>query len=778
MRDFSKIPQEMRDLPQWVLSNPTGVPVQPCGDAASSTDEKTWSAFDEVVDAFQSKPDGWQIGFVFTDNDLYVGIDLDDCVVDGKLTARAKEIIKSLNSYSELSRSKKGVHVIVKGSIPGERRKESELGVEMYSSGRVFATTGYRIPRTEKEVMVRQAEIAKLYHETFPKKKPEPRPQIQTDDTLWERMFSSPTNGAKIRALFDGQWEGRYGSQSEADSALCFHLAFWTDKDRLMMDAMFRQSALFSTGKGRPKKWDSGGRGGDASYGSGTIDRAIANTGETISSLTVQKRVSEAIDNEPLDKETIEFLLRAGANDFGNAECVKLLHGNKIIYSDIDKWMSYDNQAGYWSSEGGDIMANRAVSDTLRVRRQVARKAGNEVVEKATAHMNKNKNSIVSSFKDIAFVKQSQFVNDPNLLNTMSGVMDLRSGQLLTHDPSQYFTSCSPVLYDPKASDEMWLKFISESVGDYDEVKEWLQMSLGYSISGNTSEDCMWYKHGPPRSGKGTMDRVMISLLGKPMAKGVPFSTFTRNRGDGDQGFDIADLWNTRYVAASESNRGEKMNEGFIKMAMGGDEMMAARKGQQGRHFYPVWHVWTSSNHPARGDSDDDALWGRIRVVSFPKSNAANPDKSLRDEITRPSVLSGVFNYLIKGFSMWHESPNGLVTPKSVSAKTAGQREEGDSVGEWIKDCCDTEESLVQSGKWNDDSRDSLFITNKDLLESYKEWCADEGYNPKQTVTSILSSLELKGFQVRKQKRVYGKPTKVTLGLRIKPVSMSIGVEV
>ncbi len=111
---------------------------------ASSTNSSTWGTFEEAVER-TNREDGY-LGFVFND-DGYVGIDIDHCVKeDGFFTDEAMEVLENFNSYSEYSKSGDGVHIIIKGDLPFNGRKNN--GFEIYKKSRFFVLTGNLVDRT------------------------------------------------------------------------------------------------------------------------------------------------------------------------------------------------------------------------------------------------------------------------------------------------------------------------------------------------------------------------------------------------------------------------------------------------------------------------------------------------------------------------------------------------------------------------------------------------------------------------------------------------------
>ena len=257
------------------------VPINPhTGNLGSSTDPASWGTLVQAK-ARAARDDLAGMGFVFTDSP-FAGVDLDHCrdAATGAIEPWALEIIRELDSYSEVSPSGTGVHVFVKGDKPGGSCKLKRDGggeIEIYDSGRYFTFTGDHLEGTPRTVEARPAELAALYWRLFPKPaetaRPGPMPStVGVDDQELIAKMTASKNGADIQALFDGDTSAHNGDDSGADQALCNHLAFWTGRDPVRMDRLFRTSGLMRD------KWDS--KRGATTYGWITIDTAIRDTQE------------------------------------------------------------------------------------------------------------------------------------------------------------------------------------------------------------------------------------------------------------------------------------------------------------------------------------------------------------------------------------------------------------------------------------------------------------------------------------------------------------------
>ena len=281
---YNRIPAELKAVPNWVMFNlehranqpkPAKVPYQPSGYHAKANDPSTWNPFETCQEAV-SKFDG--IGFEFAPP--YIGVDLDKCrdPETGALEEWAQDVISHLDSYTELSPSGTGVHIIVKGILPPGGRRLGPF--EMYSESRFFTMTGEHLAGTPTAVNERTDVLAEIHQALFP---PVDRPEVPSapvpsnlrDEEILKKASTS-ANGKRFDALWRGDWQAIYPSQSEADEALCCMLAFWTSKDSLRIDQLFRQSGLY-----RPK-WDR------EDYRSRTIEHAVNRTETSYSAPTCQ----------------------------------------------------------------------------------------------------------------------------------------------------------------------------------------------------------------------------------------------------------------------------------------------------------------------------------------------------------------------------------------------------------------------------------------------------------------------------------------------------------
>jgi hypothetical protein len=256
---------DMRDLRQWLCwrseerdGKPTKVPYSPAtGKRADSMLPDTWSGYQEAVRTCKEKGYGG-IGFVFTPEDDLCGVDLDKCLDPdtGEIEGWAQAIIEELDSYTEISPSGNGVHILVRATLPEGRNRKGRF--EAYDRSRYFTVTGKHLAGTPETIEGRQEELRAVVRRVFGEDSPnahtksvavpeQPDNGLSDDEVV--RKALSASNGARFSRLWKGDTSG-HGSHSEADLALCGMLAFWTGGDASRIDSLFRQSGLYR------KKWE------------------------------------------------------------------------------------------------------------------------------------------------------------------------------------------------------------------------------------------------------------------------------------------------------------------------------------------------------------------------------------------------------------------------------------------------------------------------------------------------------------------------------------------
>lgn len=761
--NFNEIPAELKALPQWILwrkeergGKPTKVPYQVNGEMAQANNRRTWSTFATAV-KFYLEGDYDGIGFVFSRQDNYIGIDIDKCVVDGKVNSFANEIIDTLDSYTEFSPSGTGLHIIIKGGLPqsvlGTGRKNTKHGLEIYSYGRYFSFTGNR--ENSNDVYDRTDELAEVFEQYFDDSDIQGRVNLAefekdeikiSNDALWERMFRSK-NGDEIRSLFNGSLIKN--DHSASDLALCNHLAFWTGKSSTRMDTMFRESGLMRD------KWDViHFRDTNETYGERTIATAISSTSTTILDNKEQFKeftfdfhtgdVEEVVEDKPKKK----FRL----TELGNAERIAHEYGHVIKYVGEMGWLIWDGKR--WKID--------TKKEIERITAKVLRSLYKSEDESETkwARMCERRNIRMNSIKDLMPLvpgSRDDFDKHKYLFNVENGTIDLKTGKLKTHDRELNLTKLANVEFDENAKCPVWLTFLNQIFKGDKDLIEYMQRLIGYSLTGDISEQGMYFLVGGGSNGKSTFVNTIKKIAGDYGTQ-TNSETFIKRKNDGANN-DIARLAGSRFVSAVESEEGEKLQESLVKTITGGEPITARFLRQEYFEFLPEFKVFFTTNHKPVIGGVDDGIWRRVKIIPFTLSLKPHErDKKLEEKLS--FEMPGILNWAIEGCLKWQQS--GLKEPKVVVDATGQYKEDMDILAPFLNEACYIDEP----------KNEAIKIEAKELYNVYDSWCYKSGERTLGNRT-FYRMLETKGFGKTKGTGNKTFLTGITLKERV-PVNKSV----
>jgi putative DNA primase/helicase len=400
--------------------------------------------------------------------------------------------------------------------------------------------------------------------------------------------------------------------------------------------------------------------------------------------------------------------------DLGNAARLVHRHGRNLRYCWLwGKWLVWDGKR-WVKDDTGEVyrLAKEAVASIY----QEAAAALDDELRKALAKhaMRSEAGARIKEMVDLARsdvpVMPDALDAWPDLLNTEAGTIDLRTGELREHRREDLITKIAPVEYDPGAAAPAWDAFL-ERVLPSEELRGFVQRAVGYSATGDTSEQCMFINHGTGANGKSTFQETAAAALGD-YAMRTPTETLLAKRSDGVPN-DVARLKGARFVSASETEEGRRLAESRIKDLTGQDTISARFMRAEFFDFTPTHKLWLSTNHKPEIRGTDTAIWRRIRLVPWSVAiPPAEQDKKLAEKLR--SELPGVLAWIVRGCLEWRRG--GLWAPDAVRRATVEYRAEMDILGAFLAECC----------VLGDDQN----VAAADLYRAYGEWCKDTGEAP------------------------------------------------
>lgn len=315
-------------------------------------------------------------------------------------------------------------------------------------------------------------------------------------------------------------------------------------------------------------------------------------------------------------------------------------------------------------------------------------------------------------------------------LNCANGTIDLRTGELMAHDRANLQTKLVPINYDPDATCPLWEAFLSQIMDEQQDLIDFLQKAVGYSLTGSTKEQCLFILHGTGSNGKSVFQNMILALLGE-YGQQTPTETLMVKKQSGINN-DVARLRGARFVSASEGEQGQRLAESLIKQLTGGDKITARFLHGEFFEFEPKFKIFLATNHKPVIRGTDNGIWRRMRLIPF-KVVIPNDkqDKDLPEKLK--SEMAGILRWSVAGCLKWQEE--GLEPPTSIVAASAEYRSEMDSLQAFIDD------RLVLSP----DEK----VSTARLYGQYQEWCEANG---ERSITQRILGMRLKekGFENRR----------------------------
>jgi putative DNA primase/helicase len=413
----------------------------------------------------------------------------------------------------------------------------------------------------------------------------------------------------------------------------------------------------------------------------------------------------------------------------------------------MGQWFHWDEQR--WRSDDTLLARDRA--------REICRSASNQCNDPkigktiASGRVIGATERLAQSDRRLA-ATVDQFDADPWVLNTPSGIVDLRSGQVRPHDQLAYLTKITTVAPDRDGDITTWLSFLNRITDGNQELVDYLQRMVGYSLTGSTQEHALFFLYGTGANGKTTFLNAITGLIGD-YHKSAPIETFTDSKNDRHP-TELAMLRGARLVTAIETEEGRRWAESRIKQLTGGDRVSARFMRQDFFEFTPAFKLVVAGNNKPGLRSVDEAIRRRLNLIPFIVTiPPAERDQELGEKLQ--AEAAGILAWMIQGCADWQT--RGLAPPQVVTDATAKYLEAEDAIAAWLDDKC---------------QRDPQAFSNTTaMFTSWTEWANSNGEFV-GSVKRFVSALETRGFHQYRKMDGRG-----FTGLRLKPQTWGSGYE-
>jgi len=417
--------------------------------------------------------------------------------------------------------------------------------------------------------------------------------------------------------------------------------------------------------------------------------------------------------------------------DSAAAQFAELYRGRLRFCHDTGSWFEWDGVS--WRQNRTGVAFNWA--------RLLARKLAEN--EPDRVRYTTSKTSFATGVEKFArvdpilAVTMDAWDDNPFLLGTPGGMVDLTTGELCASDPGSGITKLAGCAPARDASCPLWLRFLDDATGGDVQAVRFLQQWCGYSLTGDTREHALIFVYGPGGNGKSVFLNVVTGILGD-YATTAAMDTFTASHND-KHPTDLAMLRGARLVTASETEEGRAWAEARIKQMTGGDIITARFMRQDFFSFRPNFKLTIVGNHKPALRNVDEAARRRFNIVPFIRK-PSQPDPELETKLR--AEWPGILRWMIDGCLDWQE--NGLVRPASVTEATQAYFSDQDLFGQWLEEECEVD--LENPHLWD---------LSADLFASWSEFARKAG-EAAGTAKTFAESMRRKGLQQHRMKTARG----------------------
>lgn len=791
--NFVNIPQELKTNASFCVwkmekrqGRPTKVPYNPkTGAMARTNDPSTFSDFGTAMKTYALG--GWD-GIGYRVSEGIGAIDIDHCIrEDGSLNDVAASVMSFFpDAYFERSPSGTGLRGFFRLSPDFAYDKtvyyinNRKHGLEVYLPGatnRFVTVTGdvYRSGSVTSNDEALQNALDTFMRRANRVEGSRIEACSYLDDDAVIDHASRSESGEKFRMLYDGRWEEGYDSQSDADMALVSMLAFWCGNVEEQIDRIFRTSGLMR------EKWDR--RTGDSTYGQITIRNAVASN-DTIY-VPVRDLGSAEEDFSDLDEEEQHAAFRPDLSHvtltleemkphtnpryqrdeigIGNAFAD---YFKPIARFNADRgiWYVYDGQV--WQPDENALavaelaknLADQLYSFALQIKDEDTRNRYIKRVQKL--QLRKHRKTMVEDAKSVYPVRMSLFDSSKYLFNCENGTLDLNTMSFRPHNPGDFITKISPVTYDPEATCPRWDQFVDEVMQGRSSVSRYLQKAVGYSLTGDTSLECLFIMYGPTtRNGKTTTIETILRLMGEYGRSAKPDMLASNFRGpsNGAPSEDVARLAGARFVGISEMEQKLTINASLTKQLTGNNRITARFLHENSFEFQLQAKIFIDTNHLP--NVTDQTLFesGRLLIIPFNRHfEEHEQDKSLKTTLSDPAALSGILNWAVEGYRLF--KAEGLEPPEDVKTATAQYRQDSDRISQFI-------DSWLEEGK--DEDYQPYEVSTKAAYRVYAQWCNEMNYRP-DNYKNFRAAMEKLFCVTQKRPKTGGEKISMIIGVRLR----------
>jgi len=421
---------------------------------------------------------------------------------------------------------------------------------------------------------------------------------------------------------------------------------------------------------------------------------------------------------------------RAPLTDVYNAKFFTDTHGEDAVHCDpMGGWHMWDEER--WQRDDSYLVMTMAKKTAKMIREIGISKGDKDMAKHGTSTESKARlESMIALAKSNGItIKADQFDHDHMVLNCKNGLLDLTLQELGEHRREAYCTKLAPVAYNARAKCPRWEQFLMEIFSEDKDLIEFIQKAIGYSLSGNVSEQCFFILYGTGSNGKSTFLKHIQHIMGD-YALSTPASSLMEKHNEGIPN-DIARLKGARFVTTTESSQKKQLNESLIKQLTGEDAITARFLRKEYFDFYATFKIFLATNHRPNIKGNDPGIWRRLITIPFNRFISKEERDPELDETLREEY-PGILAWAVRGYKMWQEGGLATESVRAIEDLKNTYKEEQDILGQFI-----SEECVKSPG---------VAILASTFNKKVKDWCIEGNMRPISRV-EINNYLQERGYE-------------------------------
>ena len=715
----------LKNLPRWINWKAAGekphgrydkVPIDKKGYPINAQNKANWLNFKVACERVANENEVG-VGIVLIDQRLQnieghsgkylIGGDLDKCVEtnlensESVLSDKAQEVIDLLDTYYEISPSGTGIRFFFTCDelIPSKNKN----GAEIYSTGRFLTVTGHgsgSIKAIDSERV--DLLLGLLYGDEV---------------SRHAELFKSPQD---------------FGIQEDDDSISKLKSALTAipptierEKWRNVLYAI--KAHNFDVGESMAREWSkSAGQYDQHTNANGYQEKVFNDVWRCrprkIGPGTVYYTAKEfGWHSNPYPTNYTAIASSDAFGDVLNGKEFKGLHYGKMKYCyPRAQWIKFNGMIWEWCARGEELEAAKLVAKNLAmnaselfVREPESQRAKKAIQHAQNSHGIKRLEAMLitaASEVGMGVGHMSELDGDPMLLGCKNGVIDLRSGTLLSPNPEMLITRQVSANFNSEANCPRWKRFLGECFLGDSETISYVQKALGYSLTGLVNEEVLHFCFGMGRNGKSVFANIVTKLMGDYVITAPAEMLMRRDRNSATN--DIARLCGARLVLANETRSDQRFDDLTIKTLVSTERISARFLHQEFFEFWPTFKIWVRGNHQPIISDDSEGAWRRMRLVPFLNNlTLEQVDSDLENKLLVEK--EGILAWMVEGALKW--KCEGLTPSPKIKSASNAYRMDCDYVGDFLSETCERGDS------------DDFKASKKELFKVWQAWAKDNG---------------------------------------------------